>query len=305
MNQSNQPLVSVVIPCYNHENFVQDSIQSVIDQTYQNIELIIIDDGSKDGSVEKIQEMIPACQERFVRFEFRYRPNKGLSATLNEALEWCEGEFFSPQASDDISLPDKLLKMIDVLLEQEENIAGVFAGVRAITVDKSDLYEFGDEKLIEFENVILRNTSLPGQIVVLKTHILRKVGGYDETKKIEDLPLFLKITSLGYNLYSISDSLLLYRKHDLSTSNRADFMLQGILEVLSEYQDNRLYKKAVSNSYMIEVETVIKTDRKTGLVWLMKSISYYPLNLFTKKFIRVSLLVFLPLQVLKFLKGKR
>lgn len=81
MNQSNQPLVSVVIPCYNHESFVQDSIQSVIDQPYQNIELIIIDDGSKDGSVEKIQEMIPACQERFVRFEFQYRPNKGLSAT--------------------------------------------------------------------------------------------------------------------------------------------------------------------------------------------------------------------------------
>ena len=51
------PLVSIVIPCYNHENFVQDSIQSVIDQTYQKIELIIIDDGSKDGSVEKIKEM--------------------------------------------------------------------------------------------------------------------------------------------------------------------------------------------------------------------------------------------------------
>jgi len=87
LNQSNQPLVSVVIACYNHEFFVQDSIQSVIDQTYQNIELIIIDDGSKDGSVKKIQEMIPNCQQRFIRFEFRHRLNKGLSATLNEALE--------------------------------------------------------------------------------------------------------------------------------------------------------------------------------------------------------------------------
>ena len=110
MNQSNQPLVSVVIPCYNHESFVQDSIQSVIDQTYQNIELIIIDDGSKDGSVEKIKEMIPACQERFIRFEFRHRPNKGLSATLNEALEWCEGEFFSPLASDASFSASKIFK---------------------------------------------------------------------------------------------------------------------------------------------------------------------------------------------------
>lgn len=54
--------MSVVIPCYNHEQFVQDCIQSVIDQTYENIELIIIDDGSKDGSVKKIQQMISECE---------------------------------------------------------------------------------------------------------------------------------------------------------------------------------------------------------------------------------------------------
>ena len=77
MENDNQLLVSVVIPCYNHEKFIQDCIQSVIDQTYQNIELIIIDDGSKDSSVEIIEKMLPACEQRFVRFEFRNRPNKG------------------------------------------------------------------------------------------------------------------------------------------------------------------------------------------------------------------------------------
>ena len=66
MKENNQPLVSVVIPCYNHEQFVRDSIQSVIDQTYQNIELIIIDDGSKDSSVEIIKKMLSACEQRLV-----------------------------------------------------------------------------------------------------------------------------------------------------------------------------------------------------------------------------------------------
>ena len=56
--EENNPLVSVVIPCYNHEQFVQESIKSVIDQDYKNIELIVIDDGSKDGSVEKIKKIL-------------------------------------------------------------------------------------------------------------------------------------------------------------------------------------------------------------------------------------------------------
>ncbi len=80
------PLVSVIIPCYNHEKYIQDSIQSIIEQTYSNIELIVIDDGSKDKSVEKIQDMLPACKQRFEHVYFTTRPNKGLCATLNEAL---------------------------------------------------------------------------------------------------------------------------------------------------------------------------------------------------------------------------
>ncbi|HCJ6708059.1 TPA: glycosyltransferase family 2 protein, partial [Acinetobacter baumannii] len=128
-----QPLVSIIIPCYNHANFVQDCIQSVIAQTYQNIELIIIDDGSKDETVEKIQKLVTQCTERFVKFEFRHRPNKGLSATLNEALEWCQGEYFSAIASDDMMLNDKIEIQIDFLKNSiDSTIVGVFGGYNLI-----------------------------------------------------------------------------------------------------------------------------------------------------------------------------
>ncbi|MCD6061882.1 MAG: glycosyl transferase family 2, partial [Moraxellaceae bacterium] len=109
------PLVSVALPCYNHERYVQQCIQSIIDQDYPNLELILIDDGSRDGSVEKMRAMLPACEARFTRFEFRARPNVGLAATLNEMLEWCQGEYFSAVASDDAMLPHKTRLEVDYL----------------------------------------------------------------------------------------------------------------------------------------------------------------------------------------------
>src|SRR5690554_1049527 len=106
------PLVSVIVPCYNHEKYVKECIESIIDQDYKNLELIIIDDGSQDRSSEVIKAMTTACEARFVRFSFRSRENRGLCATLNEAVEWAEGEFLSPLASDDVLFPEKVSRQI-------------------------------------------------------------------------------------------------------------------------------------------------------------------------------------------------
>ena len=155
MEKSNQPLVSIVIPCYNHENFVQDCIQSVIEQTYENIELIIIDDGSKDNSVLKIQEMLEKCQNRFKQFEFRYRPNKGLSETLNESLEWCQGKYYSVLASDDQMFDNKTALQV-AYLEKNKDCVGCFGGYQLI--DENNIvtaYSKKDEKSYSFNEIFL------------------------------------------------------------------------------------------------------------------------------------------------------
>lgn len=68
-------LVSVLIPAYNHEKYVQGAIKSIINQTYQNIELIIVDDGSKGSTWQKIQELKEECEKRFVRVHFETKQN--------------------------------------------------------------------------------------------------------------------------------------------------------------------------------------------------------------------------------------
>ncbi len=87
------PLVSVIIPAYNHENYVQECINSIIEQTYKNIELIIVDDGSKDSTWNKIQEMKAVCEKRFVRVHFETKENEGTCKTLNKLLSLAKGEF--------------------------------------------------------------------------------------------------------------------------------------------------------------------------------------------------------------------
>ena len=148
IEEKEMPLVSVVVPCYNHEKYVKETIESIINQTYKNIELIVIDDGSKDNSVEAIKEMIPACEKRFPRFEFRHRENKGLSATLNEMVDWAEGKYFTGCASDDIMLPSKISLLVEKLESSDDSYSVAFGD--AIFIDDNSNEVFIDRKTGEY-----------------------------------------------------------------------------------------------------------------------------------------------------------
>lgn len=231
------PLVSVVIPCYNHEKFVEYCIQSVIDQTYQNIELIIIDDGSRDGSVEKIQEMIPACQERFVRFEFRYRPNKGLSATLNEALNWSVGEYISPLASDDIILNKKIEKQV-YLMEKDPSCKGIFGNMILID-DENNEYarEFKKGKKYFFKDLLKYNEYLPAPTQILRLKDLKDVGGFNEKFVIEDLYIYLKVLERDGYFLRTEDFFTKYRSHADNLSKKRELMVIGKLQIADYFRE--------------------------------------------------------------------
>ncbi len=101
-------LVSVGIPAYNHENYIQETIRSIINQTYQNIELIILDDESQDSTWEKIQEMKQECEERFVRVHFERQKNMGCSRTNHKLITLAQGEYYMVIASDDLAKPNAI-----------------------------------------------------------------------------------------------------------------------------------------------------------------------------------------------------
>lgn len=282
MNEQ-QPLVSIAIPCYNHAKFVQEAIQSVIEQDYKNIELIIIDDGSKDNSVEVIQQMIPACEKRFVRFEFRYRPNKGLCATLNEALEWCEGEFFAPLASDDLIRPYKTAKQVNYL-KNNLNSIGVFGDVELFGTAKNPI-RFRPSAKYTFKDIFLHLHHLPAPTQFLRLNKVREIGGFRDDLIIEDWSMWLFLTENGGTLDVVNEVYTEYRRHDDNLSAKHDLMQKGREKILNLYKSNKLYRSAYSRALLVHAHGIQTNSKKDSLEALYKAIKNYPLCIFSKSFI--------------------
>ncbi|NNP75077.1 glycosyl transferase family 2 [Acinetobacter sp. Ac_3412] len=288
--QSNvQPLVSVVIPCYNHMHYVHDCIKSVIDQTYQNIELIIIDDGSKDHSIEKIRELINICEQRFIRFEFRHRANKGLSATLNEALSWCRGEYYSIIASDDMMLSEKIMKQANFLKESDHKVAGVFGGYHLIDDDNNVIETaLKDQKKYNFNDVFLHNFDLPAPTALLRLNAVKEVGGYAENLKIEDWYMWLKLTEKGNSLIYLNEVFVNYRSHGSNISKNLEIMNVERRKVIDCFKNNKLYNDAKLKIQWLKATDYSYINKVQALAFFKDIIVESPIRIFSVDFLRFT-----------------
>lgn len=199
-----KPLVSVVIPVYNSENTIQKALQSVLDQTFKNFEIIIIDDGSTDASKAKIDTLTA----KHPSYNFRYfsQENKGASAARNLGLKNATGDFIALLDSDDIWHKDKIalqLKAFDqnpdidfLATNRNDEKFGFFFGYRFEKITKIS------SKLLLYKNFLLTPT------VLFKREIIDKIGYFDEEMThSEDLNYFLRI-SFKFNCYLYNKSLV-------------------------------------------------------------------------------------------------
>lgn len=251
-----QSSVCIAIPCYNHGNFIADTIKSIIQQSFLNIELIVIDDGSTDDSASRIRELVPLCEARFFRFEFRTRCNRGVCATLNEALAWCESEYFAPIASDDVLKSHKTALQVAYLAENT-GCAGVFGAVEIIGEDGQVLHRPNSIRIhkckkYRFRDIFMHMHNLPAPAQMLRSKALRDIGGYVEGLVIEDWSLWLLLTQSGYTLDYINDTVACYRQHERNTSSKFDLMLDGRMQILDRFRRNDLYEQALARVYLID-----------------------------------------------------
>ena len=237
-------LATIVIPSFNHSAYVGQSIESVLSQDHPEIELLIIDDGSSDDSVELIQSYVDQCRSTFKRFEFRSRENLGLAKTLNEALAWATGEYFSMLSSDDTLSTNKTSYLINYL-ESHKEISGVFGGINQTDITGNVTRVFNPAPgTWDFQDVLEKKCKLFAPAMLIRTEALRSVGGYWEDIALEDRSITLKLAFADHKLATVSKPLANYRWHESNTIKQTKKMTDARLKMLEKFPEKKEIKSA-------------------------------------------------------------
>lgn len=305
-NKNNLPLVSVCIPAYNHEKYIAETIESVINQDYMNLELIIINDGSKDKTDEVIKKYEQKCQKRFVRFEYRNRENKGLSATLNEMVQWSKGKYFTACASDDMFLSTKVSLLVNSLEKLSEDYAVAFGNAIFINDNSNEIYidvntgglsrqEEGTKFFLDFQ-VLQRNCDLktgknfgsyetllignylPAMSFLIKLNKIKEVGAWTSGNTIEDWEMWLKL-SKNYKFSYIDEPVALYRWHENNTVKTMKFeLIRDSIELLKNDRSYALDKGYENVFYSTLIDLVLQLRKYDRSIFLSNVLKYskYP-----------------------------
>lgn len=231
MSQNDQdvPLVTVVVPCYNHVRFVEKAIESVLKQSYPRVQLVVIDDGSSDGSADLIAELASAHG-----FECLQQQNAGICRTLNRAIQTrARGSYIALLASDDFWHPEKIASQVEALSNSPK-----------AELAFSQAIEFTDEKRIDegpvfpahpkhgrmLRSVFFRQ-HVPAGTLLFSRRLYDELGGFDESLKEEDWDFVIRAAA-ATEFVSVSRPLLFYRSHasnTMKTRRRAAIFQQKAL----------------------------------------------------------------------------
>jgi len=253
--------ISVCIPSYNYKNYLSRAIESVLSQTFQNFELIIVDDASTDSSGELIKEYA----EKNAKIKYiRNERNVGMAKNWNKCISLARGKYMSILHADDVYLPSNL-EVESKILENNLDVGMVFSANYEINADGKIIHinkPFRKSKIFEgekfVEQIIKRGNFVRFPSVMIRKKCLNEIGLFDESLNLTvDIEMWMRIGSF-YKIAYISQPLALYRVHGLNESFKSLSAGKGILETY------RALKRLFYN-------TKISKSRREKLNYLMEN----------------------------------
>lgn len=273
------PAVSVVVPTYNRAHLLGRSIRSVLNQTYQDFEIIVIDDASTDNT----EELIMSLGNEQIRY-IRHEKNKGAAAARNTGIKAARGSFIAFQDSDDEWLPEKLEKQMKVFKTSQEEVGMVYSDMWRQHGTKKRYFHapsINPEDGIVYEralNYLLANIGV--QSALIRKKCFAKAGLFDEEfKRYIDLEFFIRLSKYFY-FYHIKEPLVIYFYTDNSLSFSIENDITARKFILEKYfidikkNNNILARHYLAIGYSLNLSGDFINSRE----YFIKAVKAYPFS---------------------------
>lgn len=276
-----KPLVSILLLSMNHEFYIEQCIQSIINQTYKNIEIIYLDNASTDNTYLIGKKLL---EEFGITFKtFLNKESKGISQNLNFLLDHSSGQYISPLSTDDWFAPENIEKKIKFYLDNPTTGALFSNGwyyygkEKKTTLNDSSAFKRG--RL--FKEILLHPDCMFYVGVIYERNIILKLGKWDENLMIEDLDMYIRIGLIA-NIDFIDEPLVYYRRSSESASRSSQFMLDGFNQYYEKYKRELWInmKKWLAERYrLFAADRIDNSKRKEAIGLILKAIKLNPLGL--------------------------
>lgn len=287
------PTISVIIPAFNAEKTILETIQSIQAQSFKNFELIVIDDGSTDGTLSVLADI---DDPRLKVFSYK---NGGLPIARNRGIERSTGDFISFIDADDLWKPNKLEKQLEALEKYTD--AGVAYSWTAF-IDENSNFLYAWEPIFfqgyVYPNLLVRNFISSGSNILVRREYIEAAGKFDpQLKSVEDWDYYLRLAALC-PFAVVPEYQILYRRSSQAMTSKIDTMESANLTVIDRaFQDappelQYLKKRSLANAYRYLAKQCLfnnldSTGVKQARQKLKKAIASYPMILLNRETIRL------------------
>ena len=273
------PKVSVIIPTYNRAHLVGRAIRSVLNQTYQDFEIIVVDDGSTDNTEEVVKSFIDP-RIRYIRHE----KNKGAAAARNTGIKAAKGKFIAFQDSDDEWLPEKLQKQMKVFENAPPRVGVVYTDMWRLRGGERRYWHspaIRPEDGIVYKQALDRVMGIGIQTAVIKRECFAKIGMLDEQlPRFIDLELFVRLSKCYY-FYHINEPLVNYYDTGKSISSNTTALVTAYELLFEKYSYDIVGSKRSLAKHLYSLGNVLCQSGRVaqGREYLFRAVKSYPLNI--------------------------
>lgn len=274
----NNPTVSIIIPTYNRSRLLARAVKSVLNQTYQNFELIIVDDGSTDDT----REIVAGFNDKRIRY-VRHEENKGEAAARNTGIKAARGGYIAYQDSDDEWLPEKLAKQMKLLEDASPEVGVIYTGFWKTENHKRTYVPFSwvSRKNGDIHKELLKGNFIGSPAVLIKKECFNKVGLFDENlRNLVDWEMWIRI-SKHYHFRCVDEPLVIAHYDLDNVSDNPGSLIDALVLVLEKNRcELEPEKKLLAKHWMnIGNLLVAKGEVKKGRHYIVSALRLYPFSI--------------------------